>query len=133
MYSTSNSPATHGWYFCCRYRALILVFTFLIYTAYHLSRKPISVVKVCLIEFDYIDLLLIGYENFSLHIHIWCNYFAYMLTVFIFVFVTINYYYYYKRENSAESCGNSVWFLECATPFVQQNRAKLFSWMEAIW
>ena len=32
----------------CRYRALILIFTFLIYTAYHLSRKPISVVKVCI-------------------------------------------------------------------------------------
>uniref|UniRef100_A0A8C6S6A5 Glucose-6-phosphate exchanger SLC37A2 n=1 Tax=Neogobius melanostomus TaxID=47308 RepID=A0A8C6S6A5_9GOBI len=29
----------------CRYRGLILVLTFLFYTAYHLSRKPISIVK----------------------------------------------------------------------------------------
>lgn len=30
----------------CRYRGFILVLTFLFYTAYHLSRKPISIVKV---------------------------------------------------------------------------------------
>uniref|UniRef100_G3WTW9 Glucose-6-phosphate exchanger SLC37A2 n=1 Tax=Sarcophilus harrisii TaxID=9305 RepID=G3WTW9_SARHA len=32
--------------FCYRYRGFILLLTFLIYTCYHLSRKPISVVKV---------------------------------------------------------------------------------------
>ncbi|OWK17338.1 SLC37A2 [Cervus elaphus hippelaphus] len=31
--------------FPCRYRAFILLITFLIYTCYHMSRKPISVVK----------------------------------------------------------------------------------------
>uniref|UniRef100_A0A3Q2QZM1 Glucose-6-phosphate exchanger SLC37A2 n=1 Tax=Fundulus heteroclitus TaxID=8078 RepID=A0A3Q2QZM1_FUNHE len=31
--------------FCCRYRGFILFLTFLFYTAYHLSRKPISIVK----------------------------------------------------------------------------------------
>lgn len=30
----------------CRYRSFILLLTFLFYTAYHLSRKPISIVKV---------------------------------------------------------------------------------------
>lgn len=30
----------------CRYRGFILFLTFLFYTAYHLSRKPISIVKV---------------------------------------------------------------------------------------
>lgn len=39
--------------FCCyfSYRAVVLIFTFFIYVSYHLSRKPISVVKVkpCLI------------------------------------------------------------------------------------
>lgn len=30
----------------CRYRGFILLLTFLIYTCYHMSRKPISVVKV---------------------------------------------------------------------------------------
>lgn len=34
--------------FPCRYRAFILLITFLIYTCYHMSRKPISVVKVSL-------------------------------------------------------------------------------------
>lgn len=32
--------------FPCRYRGFILLLTFLIYTCYHMSRKPISVVKV---------------------------------------------------------------------------------------
>lgn len=32
----------------CRYKLFILVFTFFAYTSFHLSRKPISVVKVCL-------------------------------------------------------------------------------------
>lgn len=30
----------------CRYRALTFVLTFLLYTSFHLSRKPISIVKV---------------------------------------------------------------------------------------
>lgn len=30
----------------CSYRGLTLVLTFLCYTSYHLSRKPISIVKV---------------------------------------------------------------------------------------
>ena len=30
----------------CRYRGFILLLTFLIYTCFHMSRKPISVVKV---------------------------------------------------------------------------------------
>lgn len=33
-------------YFLNRYKIFILIFTFLCYTSYHLSRKPISVVKV---------------------------------------------------------------------------------------
>lgn len=32
--------------FFCRYRGFILLLTFLIYTCYHMSRKPISIVKV---------------------------------------------------------------------------------------
>lgn len=34
--------------FCwtCRYRALTFFLTFLLYTSFHLSRKPISIVKV---------------------------------------------------------------------------------------
>lgn len=31
---------------CCRYKVFIFVWTFFIYTSYHLSRKPFSVVKV---------------------------------------------------------------------------------------
>lgn len=30
----------------CRYRALTFILTFLLYTSFHLSRKPISIVKV---------------------------------------------------------------------------------------
>lgn len=30
----------------CRYRAFTFVLTFLLYTCFHLSRKPISIVKV---------------------------------------------------------------------------------------
>lgn len=32
--------------FSCRFRGFILLLTFFIYTCYHMSRKPISVVKV---------------------------------------------------------------------------------------
>uniref|UniRef100_A0AAQ4RUA0 Solute carrier family 37 member 1 n=1 Tax=Gasterosteus aculeatus aculeatus TaxID=481459 RepID=A0AAQ4RUA0_GASAC len=32
--------------FLCRYRALTFILTFLLYTSFHLSRKPISIVKV---------------------------------------------------------------------------------------
>lgn len=32
--------------FPCSYRGFILLLTFFIYTCYHMSRKPISVVKV---------------------------------------------------------------------------------------
>ena len=32
-------------FFFCRYRTSVLIITFLSYTAYHLSRKPISIVK----------------------------------------------------------------------------------------
>lgn len=32
--------------FSCRFRGFILLITFFIYTCYHMSRKPISVVKV---------------------------------------------------------------------------------------
>jgi len=47
---------------CCRYRALVLIFTFFIYTAYHLSRKPISVVKVCILfKCKFKDLLLVHF------------------------------------------------------------------------
>lgn len=35
--------------FSCRFRGFILLLTFLIYTCYHMSRKPISVVKVRLV------------------------------------------------------------------------------------
>lgn len=31
---------------CFRYRAFIFVLTFLLYASFHLSRKPISIVKV---------------------------------------------------------------------------------------
>lgn len=37
---TSSFPSSHS------YRGLTLVLTFLSYTSYHLSRKPISIVKV---------------------------------------------------------------------------------------
>ena len=36
-------PAT---VFCFRYRAFIFILTFLLYASFHLSRKPISIVKV---------------------------------------------------------------------------------------
>jgi OPA family glycerol-3-phosphate transporter-like MFS transporter 1/2 len=32
--------------FSCRFRGFILLLTFFIYTCYHMSRKPISIVKV---------------------------------------------------------------------------------------
>lgn len=37
----SQTPASS-----CRFRGFILLLTFFIYTCYHMSRKPISVVKV---------------------------------------------------------------------------------------
>lgn len=39
-------PANLDSTFPCRYRGFILLLTFFIYTCYHMSRKPISVVKV---------------------------------------------------------------------------------------
>lgn len=46
--SQRGSPfyRANAWPFSGRYRGFILLLTFLIYTCYHMSRKPISIVKV---------------------------------------------------------------------------------------
>ena len=43
-----------------RYRVTILVLTFFAYTTYHLSRKPISVVKVNLFRWSLSDRVCMG-------------------------------------------------------------------------
>lgn len=44
--SGTDLPLTQAPASPCRFRGFILVLTFFIYTCYHMSRKPISVVKV---------------------------------------------------------------------------------------
>jgi len=39
--------------FFCSHQIFILLFTFFIYASFHLSRKPISVVKVCNVHSQY--------------------------------------------------------------------------------
>jgi len=42
----------------CSHQIFILLFTFFIYVSYHLSRKPISVVKVCEVHCQFLQFLL---------------------------------------------------------------------------